>query len=213
LIRADLHVHTDASFDSRSRPELVIAQCRRLGLDVVVLTDHETVSTAARLQSRAKNPRVVIGEEIMTTDGELIGLFLNAAVTGKPTPKAAALAIKEQGGLVYLEHPYDDRRRHMSERAIEEIADQIDIVEVFNGRSEPKANRRAEDLCSILGAAPGAGSDAHTIGEIGNVFVEMEDYASPTDFLDSLRRGRIVTGRSKLRLMVEARLTPRMRRR
>jgi predicted metal-dependent phosphoesterase TrpH len=212
-VRADLHVHTDASFDSKSRPGLVMAQCRRLGLDPVVVTDHGTVSAAVRLQGLTLGHRVVIGEEIMTTEGEIIGLFLTSAITGTPTPKEAAIAIKEQGGLVYLEHPYDSFRRHMSERAIEEIAGLIDIVEVFNGRSEPKANQRAEDLCSILGTAPGAGSDAHTIGEIGTGFVEIEDFTGPMEFLDNLRRGRIIKGRSKVRLMVEARLTHRMPRR
>ena len=187
-----------------------MAQCWRLGLDPVVVTDHGTVSAAARLQGLTTHQRVVIGEEIMTTEGEIIGLFLTSAITGTLTPKEAASAIKQQSGLVYLEHPYDDSRRHMSERAIEEIADLVDIVEVFNGRSEPKANQRAEDLCSILGAAPGAGSDAHTIGEIGKVFVEMEDFTGPMEFLDSLRRGRIIKGRSYVRLMVEAKLTHRI---
>jgi predicted metal-dependent phosphoesterase TrpH len=155
--------------------------------------------------------RVVVGEEVMTTGGELIGLFLKEAVPAALAPKEAALRIKSQGGLVYLEHPYDTFRRHLSEEAIETIADLIDIVEVFNGRSDEKANRRADDLCGILGAAPGAGSDAHTVSEIGSVYVEMEDFEGASDFLAKLHEAKIVTGRSKLLLAAEAKLRPKMR--
>ena len=84
---------------------------------------------------------------------------------------------------------------------------------MFNGRSDVKANRRAEDLCGALGVAPGAGSDAHSIGELGSVYIEMEDFDGAEDFLLKLHRGRIVKRRAKLLLMVEAKLGPKIRRR
>jgi predicted metal-dependent phosphoesterase TrpH len=148
----------------------------------------------------------------MTTGGELIGLFLKASIPAGLTPKAAALEIKEQGGLVYLEHPYDPFRRHLSEGAIEEVADLIDIVEVYNGRSDDTANFRAKDLCATLGVAPGAGSDAHTVGEIGSVYVEMDDFDGAQDFLTKLRSGKVVKRRMKWLLMAEALLRPKIRR-
>jgi predicted metal-dependent phosphoesterase TrpH len=155
----------------------------------------------------------VVGEEILTTAGELIGLFLQRRVPSGLTPEETAAQIKDQGGLVYLEHPYDPLRRHLGQGAIETLAGLIDIVEVFNGRSGEKANRQAEDLCAILGAAPGAGSDAHTIPEIGSVYVEMEDFDGAQDFVAKLRAAKIVKGRSKLLLAAEARLGPKRRRR
>ena len=154
----------------------------------------------------------MVGEEIMTTEGELIGLFLERAVPSGLTPRNTVLEIKAQGGLVYLEHPYDTFRRHLSEAAIETLADMIDIVEVFNGRSEEEANRRAEDLCAILGAAAGAGSDAHSIREIGSVYVEMEDFEGAQDFLTKLREAKIVKRRHKLLLWAEGKLGNKMRR-
>jgi predicted metal-dependent phosphoesterase TrpH len=205
LIRVDLHVHSSASFDCDSDPQRVAGRCRLFGLNPVVLTDHDTISGALRLREGGK-ARVVVGEEIMTTEGELIGLFLERAVQGGLTPRDTALEIKAQGGLVYLEHPYDSFRRHLSEESIVSLADTIDIVEVFNGRSTEEANRRAQDLCAILGAAAGAGSDAHTIEEIGSVYVEMEDFDGPQDFLTKLRGARTVKGRNKLLLVAEARL-------
>jgi predicted metal-dependent phosphoesterase TrpH len=109
------------------------------------------------------------------------------------SPERAVDAVKEQGGLVYLEHPYDTGRRNLREEAIERIAGQIDIVEVFNGRSLPEVNRRAEELRSTLGVAAGAGSDAHTLREIGSVYVEMEAFDDAHDFLTKLRSGNVVT--------------------
>jgi len=203
LVRADLHVHSSASFDCKSEPERVAARCRRLGFDPVFLTDHATIGGAVRLQ-RLGIARVVVGEEVMTSEGELIGLFLSRSVRSDLRPIEAASEIRSQGGLVYLEHPYDQSRRHLSETGIESVADLIDIVEVFNGRSSEKANRQAEDLRSTLGAAPGAGSDAHTLGEIGSVYVEMEDFEGPQDFLAKLRSSKIVKRRHQLLLAAEA---------
>jgi predicted metal-dependent phosphoesterase TrpH len=182
-----------------------------LGLDPIILTDHDTIAGAARLQAAGKY-RVVVGEEIMTIAGELIGLFLQRPVQSGLPPREAVLEIKDQGGLVYLEHPYDPFRRHLSEEAVENLADLIDIVEVFNARSDEKTNRRAKDLCEILGAAQGAGSDAHTLGELGCVYVEMEDFDGAQDFLANLRSARIVKGRPKFLLMAEARLRHKIRR-
>jgi len=210
LIRVDLHVHSSASPDCGSEPERVAARCRRLGLSPVFITDHDTIAGAARLRA-TDSERVVAGEEVLTTAGELIGLFLERPVQSGRTPKETALEIKAQGGLVYLEHPYDPFRRHLSEAGIETLADLIDIVEVFNGRSDEPANRRAADLRDILDAAPGAGSDAHTLREIGSGYVEMEDFEGAQDFLNKLRRGTIARRRNRLLLLAEASWGNKMR--
>jgi len=205
LIRVDLHVHSSASFDSRSAPELVVDRGRRLGLDPIFLTDHDTTRAAVRLQASSRQ-RVVVGEEITTAQGELIGLFLGRRIRPGLTARQTAIEIKEQVGLVYLEHPYDQFRRHLSEEAIEDLADLIDIVEVFNARSDDKTNRRAAELREVLGAAPGAGSDAHTLRELGSVYVEMENFDGAQDFLAKLRNSRVIKGRPKLLQMAEAKL-------
>ena len=174
-------------------------RCRRLGLAPVFLTDHNTIEGAVQLLA-SQQFAVVVGEEVMTRDGELVGLFLTEVVPQGLSVKEAAARIKAQGGLVYLEHPYDANRRHPSEEGIEEVADMIDIVEVWNGRSDDRINTRAAQLCDLLGAAPGAGSDAHSLKEIGAVYVELEGFAGAQDFLAKLRAGRIVGRRSGLHL-------------
>lgn len=200
-IKIDLHLHSSASFDCQVPPERVVERCHRLGLSPVVLTDHETI--AAAVQLRERHPDVIAGQEVMTTDGEVMGLFLTRPVSTGLTPEAAMEAIKEQGGLVCLQHPYDLGRRHLSQPAIERIADRIDLVEVVNGRADAEANRKAHELCMMLGTPAGAGSDAHTLREIGRVYVEMEAFSSAADFLHKLRNGRLV--RKKPNWLVAAR--------
>jgi predicted metal-dependent phosphoesterase TrpH len=188
-------MHSSASFDCRVDPHKVAARCRRAGLSPIFLTDHNTTTGADALRAGAQM-EVVMGEEILTTEGEVIGLFLERSIPGDLAPGEAIRRIRDQGGLVYLEHPYDRTRRCLREEAIQRLAGQFDIVEVFNGRADAAANARAQDLCDILGAAPGAGSDAHTLGEIGSVYVEMEAFDGAQDFLQKLRRGRIVRPRA-----------------
>jgi predicted metal-dependent phosphoesterase TrpH len=208
MIRVDLHLHTSASFDCDVAPERMVDHGRRLGISPVALTDHDTVRAALKLQTRYPG-RVIVGQEVATRRGELIGLFLNRQVPKHLEPGDAIREIKDQGGLVYLEHPYDTGRRCLDEESIERLANQIDIVEVFNGRSTEEANRKAEDLCAIIGAAAGAGSDAHTLGEIGSVCIEMEPFSTAEDFLAKLRLGTIVRRPNRLRMRLNAALTGR----
>jgi predicted metal-dependent phosphoesterase TrpH len=191
LVKVDLHVHTSASFDCDVEPARVADRCRRLGLAPVFLTDHNTIGGALELKASG-GFNVVAGEEVMTREGELIGLFLSQAIPPDLPATEVAERIKAQCGLVYLEHPYDPFRRHLSEGAIEHIAEMIDIVEVWNGRSDPQINQRAVQLADTLGAARGAGSDAHKVGDIGSVYVEMQDFEGAGDFLAKLRGARIV---------------------
>ena len=135
----------------------------------IFLTDHDVVDGARALVESGED--AILGEEILTTEGEIIGLFLKEAVPRRLSPEETVAAIKQQGGLVYLEHPYDPGRRNLREDAIERIAGQIDIVEVVNGRSLAEPNRRAEELRATLGVPGGAGSDAHTLQEIGKFYV------------------------------------------
>jgi hypothetical protein len=111
---------------------------------------------------------------LIPQDAELVASFKlrvdepkGIGTVAQDGPEETVCAIKEQGRLVYLEHPYDTGRRNMRVEAIERIASEIDIVEVFNGRSLPDINRKAEDLRATLLVPAGAGSDAHRLEEIG----------------------------------------------
>jgi predicted metal-dependent phosphoesterase TrpH len=201
----DLHVHTSASFDCRASPEEVGRRCRTLGIHPIFITDHDTIDGALELW-RADPDGVVVGEEITTRDGELIGLFLESFIEPGLSASETVLRIKAQGGLVYLQHPYDTLRRRLKEEMIESLQDRIDIVEVHNSRAGLEANRKAGELREILDAAPGAGSDAHSVREIGSACVDMDRFDGPQDFLVKLQAARIRIRPNRMMMQARSRL-------
>jgi predicted metal-dependent phosphoesterase TrpH len=202
LARVDLHVHSSASFDCWVPPVEVARRLRAYGMGPVFLTDHDTVDGARRLREEGFFSTVT-GQEVTTRDGDVIGLFLDEPVEPGLSADETVARIKDQGGLVYVPHPFDRRRRALELAALERLRDRIDIVEVFNGRSSADCNRKAEDACQAIGAVPGAGSDAHSLRELGGVYVEVEDFQGPSDFLAKLERARIVRDPARWRLRLE----------
>ena len=169
------------------------------------MTDHDTIAGAVEIK-RTRQVGVVIGEEIATRDGELIGLFLERVVPPGLSARETVERIHDQGGVVYLEHPFDVRRRALSQAALERIADDIDVVEVINPRSTDRHNQQAAELALTLGVPAAGGSDAHAAGDIGSVHMEVSPFSDRASFLASLSEARIVSGRNRLLLMAEARL-------
>ena len=197
MIKADLHVHTCYSVDCNTPLEGIVDQCLKIGINCLAVADHNTISGALKLKEMVPF-KVIIAEEIMTSMGELIGLFLSEEVPKGLSPEETIARIKNQGGLVDIPHPFGRTLwQNFSRLTSQEILSQVDIIEVFNSRSpfsggSNKAWRLAVEY--RLGAS--AGSDAHTLGEIGRAYVEMPEFNSPSDFLDSLSRGKISGHRS-----------------
>ena len=139
--------------------------------------------------------KVIVGEEIRTADGEIIGLFLKQEVPPWLSAEETVRLIKEQGALVSIPHPFDRlRRRSLGEKALLRIADQVDIIEAFNARitfaSDNEQARRFGQEHGLLAAAV---SDAHTPGELGTTYSEMADFEGPEAFLQSLKQAKLVT--------------------
>ena len=149
----------------------------------------------ARL-ARVLGCRVVVGQEQRTPSGELIGLFLSQRIPpDSDPPGTTALAIREQGGLVYVPHPFDPLRHRLEESVFEDLAEQgfVDAVEVRNGKTSLEhLNEQAARAATRLGLPGGAGSDAHVPEAIGSVYVEVDDFIDGPSFLCSLRGGQIV---------------------
>lgn len=196
-LRADLHTHTCYSRDCLTPPEKYVAACLRKGINCVAVTDHNTIQGALIVQSIAPFT-VIIGEEIRTVEGEIVGLFLSQEIPKGLTPEETVRCIREQGGLVAVPHPFDRVRRSVLRRdALRRILPHVDIIEAFNARNTLRAdNRRAEALARQGNLAMSAGSDAHVPWELGAAHVEMEEFNGPQEFLVSLRQGRIVGHRS-----------------
>ncbi|MBJ7599384.1 MAG: histidinol-phosphatase [Candidatus Nephthysia bennettiae] len=202
MARVDLHVHSSASFDCSVPPAEVARRFRSYGMSPVFLTDHDSLEGARELR-RQGLLSIVTGQEVTTSDGDVIGLFLEEPVEPGLSAEQTVERIKDQGGLVYVPHPFDRRRRALEVGALERLRARIDIVEIFNGRSTADSNRKAEDVCQAIGAVPGAGSDAHSLRELGRVYVELEDFQGPSDFLAKLEAARIVRDPPRWRLRLE----------
>lgn len=192
-VRVDFHSHTMWSGDSTTTPE-EFAQClSESGIDVVCITDHNAVRGAQQLQGEL-DARVVVGEEMKTHAGEIIGLFLTERVPQGLAPVAAAQAVKAQGGLVYIPHPFDPLRNNLRHDVLDELVGEglVDGIEVINSKTSLSSlNSRASRYASEHGLAPGAGSDAHVAEALGGAYLEMPDFDDddPASFLASMRQG------------------------
>ncbi len=193
MIRADLHVHTCYSGDSRTTPEQAIARCESVGINCLAVTDHNRIGGALEMQKIAPFP-VIVAEEIHTRNGEVIGFFMQEEIPkGLPVDETVRL-IKEQGGLVGVPHPFDNLRQSALQRcSLEQILPQIDIIEGFNARVLiGRHNTIAQQFAREHGLPASAGSDAHTVGEIGSAYVEMPEFGNKEEFLAALLQGKIV---------------------
>jgi len=193
-VRVDLHSHTMWSGDSTTTADELVGAVEGSGIDVLCITDHHAIAGAVELRSILPC-RVVVGEELRTAAGEIIGLFLSERIPNGLGHVETARAIRDQGALVYVPHPFDPMRRNLAERALYELADEglLDAVEVINAKTSlPSLNRRAGDFAEEFDLAAGAGSDAHVPNAIGAAFVEMGDFETSVEFLAALRVGTVV---------------------
>jgi len=192
LLRADLHVHTCYSMDSESSLEKIIARCNEIGINCIAVADHGTVEGALKIRDMAPFP-VIVAEEILTPNGEVMGMFLEETIPSKQSIEKVIENIRAQGGLVSIPHPYDPfRGLKIDKDRFEELKSNLDLVEVFNARCLVKgALLKAKKLADELGIPGSAGSDAHSIGEIGNAYVEMPEFKDKDEFLAALKQGII----------------------
>jgi predicted metal-dependent phosphoesterase TrpH len=191
-----MHTHSEASPDSRTPIAEQARATRAAGIDVICATDHNTIDGALRLRELADGFRVVVGEEISSRDGEILGLFLERAIPRDLPGEETIARIHDQGGLAIVPHPFSVNRRYRMRRAsLDRLRPLIDALEVFNAREAIFLNNRSAAAYAREHAIPGtAGSDAHRSSEIGRAYVEMPEFSGAADFLHALRQG-VVRGR------------------
>lgn len=190
-----LHVHTNFSKCAESRIEDIKDFCVKNNIGAIAICDHNEIEGALSLEKIAENFKVIIGEEIKTKQGEIIGLFLKNKIEPFNSLTETIDKIKEQGALVYLPHPFDIIRPfHMRWDTLLANLKKIDIVEVFNSKMIlPLNNVQANLFAKQFGKLGAIGSDAHFVKAISCAVMEIEDFVSPEDFLEKLKNAKIVS--------------------
>ncbi len=213
VLRMDLHLHTAGSWDCLSEPRRVLERARASGLGRIAITDHNRLRVA--LDMAAAHPDEVIpGEEVRTAEGiDVIGLYLREEIPKGTPARETVERIRAQGGVPYLPHPYAGGKGGGGRHA-EELAALVDVVEVFNGRLHAgRLNELAGSLAERHGCLRGAGSDAHTLRELGGTWVEVRRHPNRAEaFLEAMASAR-VRGRTASRLVHLASTWAKLRRR
>ena len=206
--RADLHMHTTAS-DGWPSPRDLVDHAWSAGLDVIAVTDHDTIDGALRAAEYAGTRRrlhVVVGEEVSSRDGHIVGLFLEKCVRPGMSAAATVHAIHEQGGLAVAVHPFwrtQRRSRSGPVHGVGWLAAELafDAVEVENATPGFYVfNQMARRLNMGLGRAEVGGSDAHILDAVGRAYTEFPG-KTPKSLRDALAAGTTIAGRQRYRAM------------
>jgi glycosyltransferase involved in cell wall biosynthesis len=195
-ILADLHLHTKWSHDCIVEPSDLVLYAEAIGLGAIAVTDHNAIGGAheASVLVDGRDLVVIPGEEVKTdSQGEVIGLFLDDEIPRGLSFADTIAAIREQGGLVYLPHPFDRLHAIPDAATIHRHLSDIDVFEVYNARLLFDAyNDEAVRFAAKYNLTVGAGSDAHVLQGVGTGVMRMRRFAGPEEFLVSLRTAHVV---------------------
>jgi predicted metal-dependent phosphoesterase TrpH len=199
-INADLHVHSDFSKDCVSSVEAILATAREIGLGALAIADHNEIEGALLAQELAGgDPFIIIAEEVKTAEGEVIGLFLKEAIPKGLSFDETLSLIKEQGGLVYVPHPFDALRTTPSYRALVDNLHRIDVIEIYNAKVALSSfNLSAERFAAKYNVVAGAGSDAHVLQGLGTAMLRMPRFTDSQSFMAALCEADIIARRKNL---------------
>lgn len=191
MLRVEFHCHTVYSKDSLTQPSELLAACRRKGIDRVAVTDHNCLQGARR--ARELDPqRVILGEEIMTTRGELLAFFVEEVIPPGLSPEETIRLLRQQKAFISVSHPFDRwRSGHWQPRHLLEILPLVDAIETFNARCMwPGFNRQAQSFARQHSLAGTVGSDAHTTIEVGRATLLLPDFQDAASLKEALPQAK-----------------------
>ncbi|HET7378514.1 MAG TPA: PHP domain-containing protein, partial [Gaiellales bacterium] len=193
LIDVDLHMHTSHSHDCATDPEALVDHCIAQGLGAIAITDHNEVSGAIEAAALDKPITVIVGEEVKTSQGEVIGLYLHERIEPGMSMADTIAEIQRQGGLVLMPHPFDRLHTIPDSATLLRNLDQIDIFEVYNSRLLfDSFNDDALRFATKYNLVQSAGSDAHVLQGIGTAINRIPAFDGPEEFLVAMRHNEIV---------------------
>lgn len=196
--RVELHCHSRFSADSLTPPEAIIAACRQRGIERIAITEHNNIDGALAVQHLAPE-LVIVGEEIKSAEGDIIGWFVTEEVPAGLSVEETVARLKDQGAVIAIPHPLDSLRggSALGLEATLRIIDQVDAIEVLNARCmRASDNEQVRQIAQKYGKLMTAGSDAHTAGEIGVATMLMPPFHDAETFRESLALGVIDGDRS-----------------
>ena len=192
MISVEFHCHTNASKDSLTRPVDLISAARRKGIGRVIVTDHNSIIGAR--EARAIDPElIIIGEEIMTTKGEILASYVKELIPANLSPKETIDILKKQGAFISVSHPFDEMRKGgWQENDLLEILPFVDAIEVYNSRCMfPRFNRRAGLFAQKHNIAGTVGSDAHAAFELGRSVLLLDQFTGPQELRQVIRKAKM----------------------
>ncbi len=190
LWRVEFHSHTCASKDGLMSPQALVRVARARGLQRIVVTDHNTIAGARAAHALAPD-LVIVGEEVLTTEGELLAWFVQEAVPPGLPPLEAARRLKAQGAVLAVAHPFDTWRQGFRAETLAQLAPLLDAVEGFNARTrKPGANAAAQAWAQAHGLPIVSGSDAHLAAEVGLAATQLPPFTTPEELRAALAHAR-----------------------
>ncbi len=200
MLKTVIHVHTNYSYDANTSPEELITTARRQGVDCLAVTDHDEIAGAFEARRLATaGPRlvhVIIGEEISSTDGHILGLFLHERVPPGLTGEETAATIRAQGGLVLAPHPFSTLCDDSLLGAMERLAPLFDAIEICNAQNPlPWQDTRAARFAQRHGITAYVGADSHIRGYLAAACQLMPAFDGPAAFRAALRHAELCPGR------------------
>lgn len=202
MYKIDLHTHSTGSPDGGITLRQYARALEEKTLDYIAITDHNSIDTAVAIQKELGD-QIIVGEEIMTSKGEIIGLFLQSEVPAGLSPLEAAKIIKDQGGITCIPHPFETVRHGLHPADLEDIEELIDIIEVFNGRAYFQNKSEQAAVWAKLNRTIGvASSDAHGVKGLGSAYTHVAEPVTRENLLDLLSSGTPYASRSSMRSLL-----------
>lgn len=199
LLRVELHCHTIVSHDSLMNPKRMLARCDQIGIDKVAITDHNSIN-AALACAEVHPERVIVGEEIQTNEGEILGYFISELIPPGLSPMETIQRLRDQGAVISIPHPFDSfRGNNWKSGTLLAIAPYVDAIEIFNARcvtDEP--NQQAAAFAKAYQMLATVGSDAHYVWELGKATLNLPDFWDATSFKAALNKAQPSTSLSSM---------------
>lgn len=198
-IRIELHCHTVVSHDSLMTPKKLLSRCDQIGIDKVAITDHNSID-ASLACAEAHPERVIVGEEIQTNEGEILGYFMSEWVPPGLSPLETIHRLRDQGAVISIPHPFDPYRgSNWKDGTLQAIAPYVDAIEIFNARCMTDVpNQQAVAFAKAHNLLATVGSDAHCIWELGKAILYLPYFWDAASFKAALKNAQPSTKLSSM---------------